>query len=149
MPAEIEYLIDASDVDAFLLRKLDQFPGARLAMLRRVAVFMAGAAKSLVRVNTGELRSKIRVVEGRLGQISVLSEAKYSAYVERGTRPHTPPFSPIERWARRKGLPAGTIWHAIRVKGTRAHPFMGPAARRTAEVQPRIGREELRRWAEG
>ena len=62
----------------------------------------------------------------------------YAPYVELGTRPHLPPFTPIYRWVKKRGITgkatqsktnrqkaiARAIQWAIARKGTKAHPFL-------------------------
>lgn len=87
-------------------------------------------AKSLAPVSTGNLRrsisSTVAPIAGRPAAI-VSASAAYATFVEYGRAAHTPLFAQIQRWASRKGLPAGAIWMAIRRRGTKPHPFMVPA----------------------
>jgi len=51
----------------------------------------------------------------------------YAQYVWKGTEPHTPPFQPIQVWARRKlgdEAAAGPVWQSIRQEGTDPNPFV-------------------------
>lgn len=97
-------------------------------------------AKSLAPVASGTLRRSITSTVTPLGgkPTGIVSAAvKYAPFVEYGTKPHTPPLAPINKWAGRKGLNGGAIWAAIRKNGTKAHPFMQPAfdAKRDSVVQ--------------
>lgn len=154
--------IDAREVEAALADALRRAPAARRAALRRTALIVQRAATELAPVDRGELRAKILIREAFTSsfgglrvrgeeseQILVTSEAKHAVFVERGTRSHTPPFRPIQRWALRHGIEPGAVWQAIRRRGTRAHPYMAPAAERGRQVLPEIATEELRRWAGG
>lgn len=72
-------------------------------------------------------RSVLPFVRYPVGEITV--QEKYGVDVEYGTDPHRPPHEPIERWARKKGLPKGVSWaivNSIAKKGTRAQPFFQP-----------------------
>jgi hypothetical protein len=86
-------------------------------------------------VDRGVLRASImpevtvnaRIIEGVVG-----SNLKYAIYQELGTRPFTPPWTAIYRWALRKtkgdrrgagALAAGTIM-SIRARGIKAKRFL-------------------------
>ena len=58
----------------------------------------------------------------------VAPKDKYAIFVEKGTRPHFPPVSALEGWAQRHGIPAFLVARAISRRGTKAQPFMKPAA---------------------
>lgn len=47
-----------------------------------------------------------------------------AAYLNDGTRPHTPPMKPIQEWAEFKGLPWFPIWLGIVEHGTKANPYI-------------------------
>lgn len=87
-------------------------------------------AKQNAHVFTGNLRrsiiSKVQPIGSNPGAI-IAAQAHYAPYVEHGTRPHTPPFHPIARYASRHGILPGALWMTIRKFGTREHPFMRPA----------------------
>lgn len=98
--------------------------------LQQASLDVEGQAKRLAPVRTGNLRRSIGSTVAPIGGNAtgvIFASAKYAPFVEYGTRPHTPPLAAIQRWASRKGLPAGAIWMAIRQKGTKPHPFMEPA----------------------
>lgn len=105
--------------------------------LRQASLAVEGQAKSLAPVRTGNLRrsigSTVAPIGGRPAGV-IFASAKYAPYVEYGTKPHTPPLGPIQRWAARKGLPGGAIWMAIRRRGTKPHPFMEPALAQKREA---------------
>lgn len=85
-------------------------------------------AKMMAPVNTGLLRSTITVESDYANMVvKIGTHLRYGAPVEFGSRPHTPPFAPIQDWAEKKKLPAGAIWQNIRLRGTRAHPYLRPA----------------------
>lgn len=52
-------------------------------------------------IDTGELVSSY-VVKRRMGGWLLVNEAPHAGFMEHGTKPHTPPFGPIFRWAKRK-----------------------------------------------
>lgn len=54
----------------------------------------------------------------------VIHMEEYGIYVNDGTRPHRPPISAIEGWAKRKGINPWAVAHSIATYGTEAQPFM-------------------------
>lgn len=147
--------MDVRDVKAKLGKALTSLPRAQRSFLRRLGLIVQNEAKRNAPVDRGELRSKIRLEErfgsgilsvGPMTSIAVISDAKHSAYVEFGTRPHTAPFSPIQRWAERHGIEGGKIWMKIRREGTESHPFMEPARKEGTRRASQIADEEIRRW---
>lgn len=52
-------------------------------------------------VDTGAMRSSVRAFDVSNGAILAV-EAPHAVYVERGTKPHTPPLGPILTWVVRK-----------------------------------------------
>lgn len=67
-------------------------------------------------------------------EVSLRSSVIYSMVLEKGSRPHTPPFDAIERWAVYKYAHilgyasaqelAWRVWGAIRARGNRPHPYI-------------------------
>jgi HK97 gp10 family phage protein len=99
------------------------------------------SAKTKAPVDTGRLKNSIiSTVQGL--RAVVVAGVKYAPFVEFGTRPHWPPLSAMQPWARRHGFPAGRagaflVARAIAQRGTKAQPFMEPALR---ENESRINR---------
>ena len=54
----------------------------------------------------------------------VIHMNEYGIYVNDGTKPHMPPISAIEGWARRKGINPWAVAYSIKTYGTEAQPFM-------------------------
>lgn len=145
----IEIHIDSSQLDRILRERLASLPQARRTILRRVGLEVHAEANRQAPVDRGELRAGI-TIEEKEGEVVIAATAKHSAFAETGTRPHTPPFAPIERWALRHGIPPGAVWSSIRKRGTRAKPFMAPAAAHGDRIFAAIAQEEIDRWsAEG
>ena len=114
----------------------------------RAALFIHRRARQLVPVDTGRLKSDIRMItnlRGIASTASVFTELPYAPYVEEGTKPHFPPPLALEGWVRRHGLGAKfagrktstanldrqaafVIARSIAKKGTKPQPFMEPAA---------------------
>ena len=117
---------------------------SRRAIREEVAeagVNIQAEAQKLAPIDQARLRSSIRPRERDGGMSTeVFSDANYAVYVHEGTRAHTPPFSAILKWARRKlkgnkvraRAMAGAVWQHIRQHGTKPHPFLTPALEREA-----------------
>ena len=118
------------------LRKVMEHPqfirGPLKNFLTRSAFIVELKEKEKAPVDTGRLRSSITTVLQPF-KAMVGPTVFYAPYVEYGTRPHWPPKGALQPWAARHGFPAGSLGdflvrRAIARRGTRAHPFMRPAA---------------------
>lgn len=72
-------------------------------------------------------RSVLTDIHYPVGEIEV--QAKHGPDVEYGTKPHTPPTTAIQRWAKKKGIPGSAVWPIIKTiekRGTKAQPFFKP-----------------------
>ena len=110
-----------------LRRKLkpEMFRGPAERFIKRGTEEIEGQIKRETPVDTGRLRSSITrnltdPLTGRVG-----TNVKYARYVEFGSRPHWPPLSAMQPWARRHGFPAGRqgaflVARAIAKRGTKA-----------------------------
>lgn len=95
--------------------------------LQRSAFTVEARAKQAVPVDTGRLRASITTRVEPLRAI-VGSNLIYAAFVEFGTRPHMPPVSALQPWARRHGFASPwPLARAIAARGTRAQPYLLPA----------------------
>ena len=99
--------------------------------LAKSAFSIEARAKEKAPVDTGRLRSSIHTRLAPLRAV-ISANAHYAPYVEFGTRPHWPPLSAMQPWARRHGFPGGQrgaflVARAIARHGTRPQPFMAPA----------------------
>ena len=97
--------------------------------LKKSAFYVEGSAKEKVPVDTGRLKasisSKVKTTEAEIG-----TNVFYAPYVEFGTRPHFPPSSALEGWARKHGFGPGggfLVARAISRRGTKKQPFLVPA----------------------
>ncbi|KAA3609384.1 MAG: hypothetical protein DWQ01_08610 [Planctomycetota bacterium] len=65
----------------------------------------------------------------RIGPVSKL--VRYALPIEKGTKPHWPPFHKIALWAKRKGIndeeSIRRIYRSIGLRGTKANPFLSRA----------------------
>jgi HK97 gp10 family phage protein len=98
--------------------------------MRDCTLLVLRDAKIMAPVDTGRLRASITpqvVSSGNVVQGIVGSNVKYAPFVEKGTRPHWPPFRALAGWARRHGMNEAQVWFAIGIKGTKAHPYLQPA----------------------
>ena len=105
-------------------------------------------------VDTGRLRSSI-ISKPSPTRMSVGPTVFYAPFVEFGSRPHWAPTGALQPWARRHGFPAGALGDLIvrRIiarRGTRAHPFAGPAMKKSIPAIHAFVREMAqdinRRW---
>ena len=97
--------------------------------LDRGAIYIQSRAKENAPVDTGRLRGSIGVESPSDRQRVIGGNTDYAEYVETGTRPHFPPPSALAGWAARHGGgdPRALAFHIAKA-GTKAHPYMKPAA---------------------
>jgi len=79
---------------------------------------------------TGDLRRSWQIFVTEDNVVYLGSRIHYAMYIWKGTPPHTPPFEPIETWARRvigDESAAGGVWQKIRQEGTDPNPFVDEA----------------------
>jgi len=123
-------VFDAEDADAELT-----------AETRRIIVEVANTLVNELKQEaptgaTGDLRRSFQVFRVSENVVWLGSRLGYSQYVNDGTEPHTPPFEPIQRWARRKlgdESAAGPIWNKIREEGTEPSNYMDRAFENTLQ----------------
>lgn len=100
--------------------------------VREGTLLIQRSAKEEVPVDTGRLRGSItsRVV-GEEKSITGITgtNVKYAADVEFGTGPHMPEMGSLAIWAKRHDVELKAIAEAIGQHGTRAQPYMAPAAK--------------------
>lgn len=102
--------------------------------LNRAAFVVEAEMKQAAPVDTGRLRTSITTNVEQL-RATIGPTVHYAPYVEFGTRPHWPPPGALQPWASRHGFPAGAKGDAIvrwiiSRRGTKAHPFLRPAAQK-------------------
>jgi len=76
---------------------------------------------------TGDLRRSIQIFQRDDDSVLLGTRLAYASAVNEGTEPHTPPFEPIQVWARRvlgDESAAGAVWQSIREEGTDANPYV-------------------------
>jgi len=96
--------------------------------LRKAGFTVEGRAKKRAPVDTGRYRSSIKTEVQELRSI-IGSNLVYAPFIEFGTRPHWPPLSALQPWARRHGFPRGRtgaflVARAIARRGTKAQKVM-------------------------
>ena len=97
--------------------------------LQKAGFLVEGRAKEKAPVDTGRLRASI---SSRAEETKAVigSPVQYAPWVEFGSRPHFPPVSALETWARRHGFGKGgafLIARAISRRGGKAQPYLVPA----------------------
>ncbi len=96
--------------------------------LDRGAIYIQSRAREKAPVDTGRLRGSIGVESPSDRQRVIGANTDYAEYVETGTRPHFPPPSALAGWAARHGMEPYAVARAISISGTKAQPYMKPAA---------------------
>ena len=101
--------------------------------LNQISMSIKQKAKENAPVAFGGLKQGIShtVNKSKLEGI-VWSKKNYGIFVERGTRPHFPPITPIKKWTARvlhnpSPAVAWAVARKIAREGTEAQPFMQPA----------------------
>lgn len=113
-----------------LIKKLGE-PRAEAPMNRfldRGALVIQREGRSNAPVDTGRLRNSIAVEAPSNRSRKIGPGVDYGEYVETGTRPHWPPKGALAGWAKRHGLAEYPVRRAIGLRGTKAQPYMQPAA---------------------
>ena len=96
--------------------------------LDRGAIYIQGEARRNAAVDTGRLRNSIGTESPSMRTRRIGPNVEYGEYVEFGTRPHWPPPGALGGWAQRHGMSDYQARRSVGMKGTRAQPFMQPAA---------------------
>jgi len=104
----------------------------RRAILKAL-ITLQGEARKFVVKDTGRLVNAIRYVQPTMVSGKLTAETQYAIYVHEGTKPHFPPLSAVEPWAKRHGVPALVVARAIARKGTKANPFFDEAKKSSAQ----------------
>lgn len=110
--------------------------------LEAASLRVEARAKEKAPVDTGRLRNSIgREVETYRAIVG--TNLAYARPVEFGSKPHFPPLSALQPWARRHGFPKGNagaylVAGAIARRGTKAQPFLIPALEQSARVIQRF-----------
>lgn len=106
--------------------------------LDRGAIYMQTRARAKAPVDTGRLRNSIAVSTPAMRVRHIGPNVHYGPYPEFGTRPHMPPKGALAGWASRHGTTDASMRNAIARKGTKAQPYMRPAAEETTAFVQRL-----------
>lgn len=116
--------------DKELIQKLkeDRASGPVNRFLDRAAFFVQGQARRHAPVDRGRLRNSIGTESPNDRMRRIGPNTFYAEWVETGTRPHWPPPGALAGWASRHGMSEYAIRRKIGLYGTKAQPYMQPAA---------------------
>ncbi len=138
---EIRGLVELQRKSEQVVRDLHGDP--MLNAMRRATLLVQTDAKRLVPVDTGRLRSNITPdirAEGNEVNGVVGSNVLHALYVETGTRPHWPPVSALQVWARRHGTTAYAVARGISRHGTKGVHYLQRAVQQNeGRIQGLIG----------
>lgn len=96
--------------------------------LDRGALLIQRGAREKAPVDQGRLRNSIGVESPTTRSRRIGPNVEYGEWVELGTRPHWPPPGALAGWARRHGMTDYQARRSIAMKGTKARPYLQPAA---------------------
>ena len=99
--------------------------------LDRGATYLQGQGRKHAPVDRGRLRNSIGTESPTLRTRRIGPSVDYGEYVETGTRPHWPPPGALAGWAKRHGMSEYAVRRKISIAGTKAQPYMQPAADET------------------
>ncbi len=119
-------LIGDEELKRKLVGSRADVPVARF--LDRAAFTVQGAARKKAPVDTGRLRNSIGTESPTRRMRRVGPSVDYGEPVEMGSRPHWPPPGVMAKWAKRHGMTESTARFAVAKRGTKAQPYMQPAA---------------------
>ncbi len=96
-----------------------------------VAQELWGQVKTEAPVDHGRLAGSFMTSSQSALSRSVYTNVEYALDVHEGRDPGPVDFGAIERWAGRKGLPAGAVYRTIREHGTRPNRYADRAVEST------------------
>ena len=97
--------------------------------LDRGAFYLQGQARKNAPRDTGRLANSIGTNSPNTRLRSIGPSVDYGEPVEFGTRPHYPPVGALSGWAKRHGgMDPFALQQSIGMWGTKAQPYMQPAA---------------------
>jgi hypothetical protein len=99
--------------------------------LDRAASHLQGGARKKAPIDTGRLRNSIGIESPNASTRRIGPSVEYGPSIEFGTRPHMPPVSELVGWSRKRGLDPYAVAEGISIAGTKAQPFLQPAADET------------------
>jgi len=98
-------------------------------ILTKAGLIIEARAKELVPKNVGLLMGDIRPTEVNVKQMKVKvgTGIDYGYYMEYGRKSGKyPPFKPIEKWAKRHGIPTWAVMQSIKKKGIKVGTVKTP-----------------------
>ncbi len=96
--------------------------------LDRGAAIVQRGGREHAPVDQGRLRNSIGVESPSHRSRRIGPNVEYGEWVETGTRPHWPPPGALAGWAARHGVDEYAVRRKIGLYGTKAQPYMQPAA---------------------
>lgn len=131
-------MVDAIEVKGLAeTQKMTEFYAAELTSntfvrgMQKATLFVLRDARLAAPVDTGRLKnsivSKIDIVKEGYNQrvVGIVgTNVKYAPAMELGTKPHFPPISALQVWARRHGANAYLVARAISIRGLKARAFL-------------------------
>ncbi len=130
MPTEVKGLVETR---AKLEQVIEDLHGAEFKEGMQEAVLLVlRDAREAAPVDTGRLKNSITgevTINPLTGDVKgiVGSNVVYAPYMELGTKPHWPPVSALQTWARRHGMNAFLVARAIARKGLKPRKFLQEA----------------------
>lgn len=138
------------DLKDFIKRSLERVGDAGEVKMMRSAPKDRGGGGGLISRISARMDSPTQI------SIAPRMQSPYPIVMITGSRPFYAPFSPIKRWARRKGLPAGAIWQSIAQKGIKSAEesqhrvdYAQETREHLDEKTPKIFNDEVQNWIRG
>lgn len=141
--------IKVTGVDALANRFAQSLPKTKQVVdqaLKEAGQYVKTAMIQEAPVVVGGLRKSIKTEPGQ-GHIIIgpnYQTAPHALWVITGTKPHAIPVSAMApgsslyRFAKQKGIPVGALWQSIRMKGTKANPFIEKSYERSVSGVQKI-----------
>ena len=104
-----------------------------MKVMEEIVAIVTRDARLGAPVDTGHLKNSIVGYAETHGSLKqhiqgvVGSNLAYAPYVELGTKPHMPPISALQVWARRHNIPAYLVARKIAMKGIKPRYFLKKA----------------------
>ncbi len=125
MGIEVKGLVEATRKLEQVANDLHGEPMTRA--MKKATLLVTKDAKINAPVDTGRLRASITPEvrgEGKTVIGVVGSNVIYAPYMETGTKPHFPPLSALQTWAKRHGTTAYVVARAIARRGIKGRKYL-------------------------
>lgn len=106
--------------------------------LDRASIYLQREARRVAPIDSGRLRNSIGIESPNTRMRRIGPNVEYGEDVEFGTRPHMPPPGELADWSRKRGLSEYAVSMKISIYGTKAQPYMQPAADATEMYIPTL-----------